>query len=201
MHISEGVLAAPVLITGAAGAAIGCGIGLKKMDLDKTPKVAVLASAFFVASLIHVPVGPTSIHLMLNGLIGIILGWASFPALVVALFLQTILFQFGGITTLGVNTVNMALPAVICFLLFSRLIKGRNNSLALIAGFAAGVISILLAGILVAFSLIFTGEQFHAVAKLFVIAHSPVMLIEGILTAFIVGFLRKVKPEILGGIG
>ncbi len=200
MHISEGILAAPVLITGATGAAIGCGIGLKKMDFEKTPKVAVLSSAFFVASLIHVPVGPTSVHLMLNGLIGIILGWTSFPALLVALILQTILFQFGGITTLGVNTVTMALPAVICFLLFSRSIQSKNNPIALIAGFLAGVIGVLLAGILVAFCLISTGEQFLAVAKVFLIAHSPVMIVEGILTAFIVGFLRRVKPAILGGI-
>ena len=30
-----------------------------------------------------------------------ILGWAAFPAFLVALFLQAVLFQFGGLTTLG----------------------------------------------------------------------------------------------------
>ena len=114
MHISEGVIAAPVLIAGAAGAVAGCAIGLKKLDMENTPKVAVLSSAFFVASLIHVPIGPTSVHLVLNGLVGFLLGWISFPALLVALLLQAVLFQFGGITTLGVNTVVMALPAVAC---------------------------------------------------------------------------------------
>ena len=70
MHISEGVLSAPVLATGAALTAAGCGIGLKKLDYDRVPQVAILTSAFFVASLIHVPIGPSSVHLVLNGLMG-----------------------------------------------------------------------------------------------------------------------------------
>jgi len=200
MHISEGVLAAPVLVIGAATAVIGCGVGLKKIDYDKTPRVAVLSSAFFVASLIHVPLGPTNVHLVLNGIVGIILGWASFPALLVALLLQAVLFQFGGITTLGINTVNMALPAVICVYLFSALIRGKNRILAMIAGFAAGFISVFISGTLVASSLVFTGEEFMVAARLVVIAHFPVMVIEGIITASVVGFLRKVRPKILEGI-
>jgi cobalt/nickel transport system permease protein len=200
MHISEGVIAAPVLVAGAAVAVAGCAVGLKKMDLQNTPKVAVMSSVFFVASLIHVPVGPTSVHLVLNGLIGLLLGWMSFPALLVALLLQAILFQFGGITTLGVNTVAMALPAVVCYLLYARLVRGNNKAVAAIASFLTGVTGVLLGGIIVALFLISTGEQFVAVAKLFVIVHFPVMLIEGVLTVFIVMFIRRIKPEVLEGV-
>ncbi len=200
MHISEGVLAAPLLISGAAGAVAGCGIGLKKMDIEKTPKVAVMSSVFFVASFIHIPIGPTSVHLMLIGLIGIVLGWAAFPALLVALLLQVILFQFGGITTLGVNTLVMALPAVLCFYVFSRAVRGKSHTRAMITAFMAGVVGILVAGLLVAFCLIFTGEQFFTVARVFMITHAPVMIVEGVLTALIVGFLRRVKPDLLGGL-
>jgi len=200
MHISEGVLAAPLLITGAAGAIAGCGIGLKKMDLEKTPKVAVMSSVFFVASLIHIPLGPTSAHLMLNGLAGIILGWSSFPALFVALLLQVILFQFGGITTLGVNTMVMALPALASFYLFAGFIRGKSNTRATVAAFIAGITAMFSSGLLVAFCLIFTGRQFLNVARVFILAHTPVMIIEGVLTALIVGFLRKVRPALLGGI-
>ena len=46
-------------------------------------------------------------HLILNGLLGMLLGWAAFPSIFVALMLQAILFQYGGITVLGVNTFNM----------------------------------------------------------------------------------------------
>jgi cobalt/nickel transport system permease protein len=47
------------------------------------------------------------------GIVGLRLGWGAFPAILVALTLQTVFFRFGGITTLGVNTVSMAMPAVI----------------------------------------------------------------------------------------
>ncbi|MFC1526937.1 energy-coupling factor ABC transporter permease, partial [Candidatus Latescibacterota bacterium] len=77
MHISEGVLSPPVLAAGAALAAGGLAIGLKRMQPHDVPKVAVLSSAFFVASLIHVPIGPTNAHLVLNGVTGLLLGWAS----------------------------------------------------------------------------------------------------------------------------
>ncbi|UCG31020.1 MAG: cobalt transporter CbiM [candidate division WOR-3 bacterium] len=200
MHISEGVIAAPVLIAGAAGAVAGCAVGLKKMDLENTPKVAVLSSAFFVASLIHIPVGPTSVHLVLTGLVGILLGWMSFPALLVALFLQAVLLQFGGITTLGVNTLVMAAPALLCYILFAQFVRGRNNAVAAVAGFLAGATGILLGGMIVALFLISTGEQFITVAKLFVVVHLPVMIVEGILTAFVVTFIRRIKPDVLGGV-
>ncbi|MCK4389738.1 MAG: cobalt transporter CbiM [Desulfobacterales bacterium] len=200
MHISEGVLSAPVLVTGAALAAVGVSVGLKKIDYEKIPHVAVLSSAFFVASLIHVPVGPSSVHLILNGINGVLLGWSCFPAILVALALQAILFQFGGITVLGVNTVTMALPGVICYYLFARLVNQQKGGLSLVAAFACGFLAVLCSGILVAISLLFTEESFMSVAKLIILAHVPVMIIEGIITLFCVAFLRRVKPELLGGI-
>ena len=80
MHISEGILSAPILVSGGAVAAIGTFIGLKKIDPEQIMPVALLSSVFFVAGLVHVPVGPGSVHLMLIGLLGVMLGWAAFPA-------------------------------------------------------------------------------------------------------------------------
>ncbi len=197
MHIAEGVLNAPVLISGATIAVAGTAIGLKKLEYQEMPRVAVLSSAFFVASLIHIPVGPTSAHLILNGLAGIILGWTAFPALLLALFLQAILFQFGGLTTLGINTVTMALPAVFCYLLFAKLVRLENRTLNFAGGFFTGLLSILLSGILVALALSLSGEAFIPVARMVVIIHIPVMVIEGIITGFVVLFLKRVKPELL----
>ena len=197
MHISEGILSAPVLVTGVALTATAVGYSLKKMEHKEVPKVAILSSVFFVASLIHVPVGPSSVHLILNGIIGVLLGWSAFPAILVALALQGVLFQFGGITTLGVNTFNMALPAIICFYLFNRGVRNENNFIALTLAFICGFLAVLLSGVMVAAALVFTGEPFIQIAKLVLIAHLPIMIIEGILTAFCIGFLRKVRPEIL----
>ncbi len=197
MHISEGVLSAPVLLTGAGATIGGVFIGLKQLSAERIPQVALLSAAFFIASLIHVPLGPSSVHLILNGLIGIILGWLSFPALLVALFLQAILFQFGGLTTLGVNTFNMAFPAVVVYYLFRPLIKSNLPLVSSIGSFLAGALGVFLAGIFVALELSFTGENFGAAAKLILVAHLPIMIIEGIVTIIIVGFLQKVRPEIL----
>ncbi|MEC4675472.1 MAG: cobalt transporter CbiM [Nitrospirota bacterium] len=198
MHISEGVLSAPVLLTGAALAAGGVALGLKKMDYEKIPEVAVLSSAFFVASLIHIPLGPSSVHLVLNGLVGVLLGWMAFPAILVALTLQALLFQFGGFTVLGVNTFNMAAPAVLSYYLFNHIIRSKNHFAAVAAaGFLAGGLGVGGGSLLIAVSLVSTGEAFLNVAKLILLAHLPVMVIEGVITAFCVIFLKKVKPEVL----
>ncbi|NJO54348.1 MAG: cobalt transporter CbiM, partial [Bacteroidales bacterium] len=117
MHIVDGALSVPVIVTGTALAVAGIGIGLRQMPTDRIPAAGVLSATFFVASLIHVPIGPSSVHLILNGLAGLVLGWAAFPALFVGLLLQAVFFGFGGLTVLGVNTLNIALPAVIVFYL------------------------------------------------------------------------------------
>jgi len=201
MHISEGVLSSAILTGGAALTAIGVGIGLKSIDYEEIPYIGILTAGFFVASLIHLPIGPASVHLILNGMLGVILGWKAFPSILIGLTLQALLFQFGGITTLGINTLNMALPAVICYYLFGWGVKKSSSRLIfIITAFASGCCAVLFAAILVGFSLYLNGEAFLPAAKLLVAAHLPVMLIEGILTATCALFLRKVRPELLEGL-
>ena len=75
MHIPDGILpmtvsAAGFVVTGAA-----TWYSLRKINQQEDPqasipKAALLTSAFFVASWIHVPIPPTSVHLVLNGLAG-----------------------------------------------------------------------------------------------------------------------------------
>jgi len=200
MHISEGILSGSVLVSGIAMAAAGTAIGLKKLDYDRIPRAAILTAAFFVASLIHVPIGPSSIHLILNGLVGLILGWGAFPVILVALALQALLFQFGGITTLGVNTLIMAFPAVVGYYLFGPLVR-RPPRIALPAAFVCGAFSVFLGAVLVGLALAFTDKHFLKASAMVAGAHIPVMIIEGIITAFCVAFFRKVYPEILSGGG
>lgn len=197
MHISEGVLSAPVLVSGAVLAFAGTAVGLRKLDYEKIPQVAILSAAFFIASLVHVPIGPSNVHLILNGLMGLLLGWVAFPAILIGLFLHAMLFQYGGFTSLGVNTIIMSIPAVICFMLFKRGIKSSNNIISLGMSFMCGFTAVLLGSVLVAGALVFTGETFLAAAKVIVAAHIPVMIIEGIICVACVKFLKKVKPEIL----
>jgi len=198
MHISEGVLSAPVLGGGAALTCAGLVIGLRKMDYEKLPEVAVLSSVFFVASLIHVPIGPSAAHLILNGICGVLLGWMAFPAIFVGLALQAVLFEFGGLTTLGVNTFNMAFPAVIMGFLCRHFIKNPHVPVRVVSEFVAGAGAILLSGLLVAVCLVVAlGESMDSAAKLVVMAHIPIMIIEGLITVFVVEFILKVQPEML----
>jgi cobalt/nickel transport system permease protein len=197
MHISEGVLSGPVLISGGALAFLGTAIGLKKLDYDRIPQVALLSSAFFVTSIIHIPLGPSNVHLILNGLLGLLLGWVAFPAVLVGLTLQAVLFQFGGLTTLGVNTLIMALPAVIVYYTLGAGVRGDNQTITAVASFLCGFGAVFLSSVIMAVSLIFTGEAFWPMAKLVIVAHLPVMIVEGLVVAFCVQFLKKVRPEIL----
>lgn len=196
MHISEGVLSLPVLAIGYAVSAVGIGVGLKKLKDKDLVRTAIFSSAFFVASLVHVPFGPVSVHLVLNGLLGILLGWSCFCAIFIALLLQAIIFQFGGITTLGINTLNMALPALLCYFIFSPVIKKKDFPV-IIPGFLCGFLAVFLSTLAVSFSLVFTGEQFIPSAKLIMAGHVPVMFIDGIITGVVLQFIKKVKPEML----
>ncbi len=197
MHISEGILSAPVLAAGAAAAAAGTLAGMKKLDSEHIARAGILASAFFVASLIHVPIGPSSVHLIMNGIIGLILGWAAFPVILVALLLQAVFFQFGGLTTLGVNTCVMAYPAVIAGAL-TRPFVLQTGFRAKAASFACGVLAIFLSAVLAGAALMATEKGFLNVTFMILAAHLPVMIIEGIITLFGVEFLKKVQPELIG---
>jgi cobalt/nickel transport system permease protein len=196
MHISEGVLSGQVLSAGAVIAVAGTAIGLKKIDYDKIVHVAILASAFFVASLIHTNIGPASVHLILNGIVGLLLGFAAIPAILAALLLQSVLFQYGGLTALGVNVVIMAFPAVLAHYLFLPFL-GRTSKLTFLAGFMAGLFSILFSCLLLGFALWFTDNNFLETSYAIIITYIPVMIIEGIVTGFCVSFLLKVYPEII----
>ncbi len=195
MHISEGILSAPVLLSGGVIAATGTFIGLKKIDFEHIMPVALLSSAFFVASLIHVPLGPGSVHLVLNGLLGIVLGWAGFPAILIALFLQAVFFQFGGLVVLGVNTVTMAVPAVCCYYLVHPWLA--NPKTRTVAAFAGGALAILFSSLLMASALALSDTGFFDIAKVILAANLPIMVIEGFITMFTVSFLARVQPEIL----
>lgn len=196
MHISEGVLSPAILGAGAVLAALGITMGLRKLDYDRLMTVAILAAAFFVGSLVHVPIGPSSAHLILNGLLGALLGWASFPAIFVALMLHGVLFQYGGITVLGVNTFNMAFPAVLGFYIFRPLILSPGR-VRLVGAFCCGALAVAGAGFLTALSLAWTDEGFLRAAQLLFLAHIPIMIVEGMITALVISFLAKVRPEIL----
>jgi cobalt/nickel transport system permease protein len=197
MHISEGILSPAVLAVGWTAAATGIAIGTRKLDADSMARAGILSAAFFVASLIHVPMGFTSVHLILNGLVGLLLGWAAFPAIFTAIALQAVFFQFGGLTTLGVNTTLMALPAVLCHYAFKSAVVSNKPRLVVAGAFGCGFFAVGLAATIFGAALFATGEAFFQAAVITVAAHVPVMAIEGLITVFCIQFLLRVDPEML----
>lgn len=197
MHIVDGALSHEVVIGGGVVALAGLAMGLRNLPMEKIPATGVLSATFFIASLIHVPIGPSSVHLIMNGLAGLILGWAAFPALFVGLLLQAVFFGFGGLTVLGVNTFNIAMPAVLVGLAFRGLILNSKPTTAAIWGGCAGALSIALTTLFVAVSLMLSGDAFIPAAQLVFFAHIPVMVIEGLVSAAAIYLIVKVKPELL----
>ena len=134
MHIPDGFLPPSVAIAGYAvtGGVTWysvCQINREKNSQEKIPKASLLTAAFFLASLIHIPVPPGSIHLVLNGLMGVVLGYYAFPAILIGLFFQAVMFQHGGLSTLGVNAAIMGIPALLAHYIFGlRNLIGDNSA-------------------------------------------------------------------------
>lgn len=198
MHIVDGALAYPVVVGGAGLAVAGILRGLKDLEVERIPAAGVLSATFFIAALIHVPIGPSSAHLLLNGLAGLVLGWAAFPALFVGLLLQAVFFGFGGLTTLGVNTLALALPAVIVHMLCRPGLHAQKIGVAALWGGFGGALAVAMTAALIALALALSGQHYLSAAKLILIAHLPLMVIEGLLCAAAVTLIRQVKPNLLG---
>jgi cobalt/nickel transport system permease protein len=201
MHISEGVLSLPVIAGGWAIGAAGVAVGLKKTAAERLPKTALVSATLFLASLVHVPVGPSSIHLTLLGLSGWLLGWPALPALFIALLLQGILFQFGGLLSLGANTAIMgaaALSGYAARFLFGGFRASLRPGPALAgSAFLAGFAAVIAGSALVVAALVLSANELRATAALIMAANVPLAFVEGALSLFIVLFLAKAKPDVL----
>ncbi|HEY0213307.1 MAG TPA: cobalt transporter CbiM [Paenirhodobacter sp.] len=194
-HIPEGILSMPVLIGGAALAVAGVGRALRGLSDRAILRTALLAAVFFTASLISVPMGPSSVHLLLSGLMGIMLGPGAFLAVLVGLVLQVVLFGFGGLTTLGVNTVNIAAPGVLMGAVLGPAIRraGQARHRAILAAFAGGG-AVLMTGAMVALCLWLSASDYVPVARVMLATYLPLALAEAAITATVVGFLARVEP-------
>jgi cobalt/nickel transport system permease protein len=199
VHISDGVLPAQVWVASAAAAGGLTGALLWRLDADRIPRVALCTSFFFVASLVHVPIGPTSAHLLLIGLVGIVMGPLAFLPVVFGLALQALLFGHGGITSLGVNALTMGLPAYAAYGLFRLRGRVRFHGATFLLGLLAGWGAVILSLLFLKAFLTAADEAFAGVAWTVVIAHQPLALIEGLVTGSAAVFLERVEPRVLEG--
>jgi cobalt/nickel transport system permease protein len=210
MHIPDGMVPPQVVI---AGYAVSGGVlmwSLKQIERsdrnqEQIPKASLFTAAFFVSSSLHIPIPPASVHLVLNGLLGAILGYYAFPAIIIGLFFQAVMFQHGGLSTLGINALIMGIPALLAGSIFrSRLTFGlRNRFWTGCFGFLAGSSAVALSATLFLTTVLFTLptdiDQSLEQASLWalILAHIPLILLEGLFTTMVVLFLDRVKPELI----
>jgi cobalt/nickel transport system permease protein len=109
------------------------------------------------------------------------------------------MFQHGGLSTLGVNTVIFAVPAGLAYLAYSGfgpLAGSRHTLRALIAG-AVSALAVLVGAALFLLVLRLSGEELTGIGFLFSIAHGVLGLLEGGVTFIVVRQILKVKPEMI----
>ena len=213
MHISDGFLppvwsglwflvAAPFLLWGLWS------LGRRRAAEPRTMTlVALVGSAVFVISCLHVPIPwlHSCSHACGTGLAAILIGpGATIVVSAVALLFQWLLLQEGGITTLGANLVSMgvvgALVGAACFHLLRRL-----RLPVLVAAFAAGTLSDWAVYVTSSFQL---ASALHGDASFwgwfglallgYVWTQVPLGILEGFLTALAYRFVLVRRPELLG---
>lgn len=201
MHLSDGVLS----VTSAVSTSLAAGglmvPAIKSIKEEDIPKISLMTAAFFTFSLVSIPIGPSSAHPLLAGLLGITLGKRAPVSIFVALLLQAILFQHGGLTTLGINTLLVSVPALLSYWLFQKL-KGKIKSLPLAAGLVGGTATFLCVLMLILI-LFITNTQYSqgtlSVINVLILSYIPVLVIETVLTGFTVAYIKRVRPSFFNG--
>jgi cobalt/nickel transport system permease protein len=198
--VGDAQLSGTVLAVGAVGAAVGVARALARLDERSIPKVALLSSAFFAVSLWHLPlpIPGTSIHLVLLGLLGLLLGWNTFLAVGVVLLFQALLLGHGGVTTLGVNTLAMSLPGPILAGWMRSWMSRPERRWVAAGGFLIGSGSVLLASVLIGWAYWASDPSFISFLPAYYLAHLPLMFIEGVITSSASLFLARVRPDVMG---
>ena len=135
-------------------------------------------------------------HLILNGLLGMLLGWAAFPSIFCGAhasgdpvpvrrhhrtWREYLQYGFSG------GRLLLRVPP--------HAVEIRTS--ADCRRILLRALSVAGAGLLTALSLSFSAEGFLRTAQILFLAHIPVMIVEGVITALAVSFIAKVRPEIL----
>lgn len=208
MHIPDGFLSTQTLIPAWVISAGGIGYSLRRaawMVRDRfVPLMGVMAAFVFAAQMLNFPVmGGTSGHLLGGVLAAVMLGpYAGAVVISVVLLVQCLVFQDGGLTALGANILNMAMIGTIAgYFIFKllRMILGAKGFLAAVA--IAAWFSVVLASIACAFELAFSGTSPLGVAlPAMAGVHALIGIGEAVITVLVVGFVHKVRPDLIYGL-
>jgi len=208
MHIPDGFLALNTWIPAWVASAGGIGYCIKKTSQtlkDKiVPLMGVMSAFIFAAQMLNFPVaGGTSGH-FLGGVLAVILLGPYAAAIVIAVVLtaQCLIFQDGGLTTLGANIFNMsfvgAIGGYLIYTGINRLIKGKAGMM--ISTAIAAWLSVVAASCACAIELAISGTSPLSVAlPAMAGVHVLIGIGEAIITCLVVSFVFSVRPDLIYG--
>lgn len=166
------------------------------LDDRHLPTMASLAAMVFALQAVNVPVGPASGHLVGATLVAVVMGspWGGTLVLFLVLLVQALVFADGGITTLGMNALNMGVigsfSGYYAYAALKKLVPDRA------ALFSGAWLALLLAAVAAAVELAAAGT-FPLVEGTILMGgyHAAIGLIaEGSLTVLVVEGLSRVLP-------
>lgn len=216
MHIAEGMLAAKWAATwyGAAALFVAKGVAdlqrkSKTVPLFK-PLVALLGAAVFIISLLPIPIpfGGTTAHACGTPLAAILVGpFLASVLSMMALFLQAVFFAHGGLSTLGANVFAMGVVGSLAG--FGVFILSRRLGVSLlVAAFMAGLLGDIAVYITTSMQLALSLhgnltviDFFLKMLLVFAPAQLPLSILEGLVTAGVVGYVYRARPDILLSLG
>jgi cobalt/nickel transport system permease protein len=209
VHIPDGFVSPAVAITGVAVALAGLGLCVRRAGLDVAERqlpLAGLAAAFFLvleAPIVPVTVG-TSGHLLGGTLAVALLGpWLGPVVITVVTVVQALFAGDGGVSTLGINVVNLALvPAAVGYpvLLGLRRVLPRGPTGTSVASGAAAAVSVLAAAVLFTAEYALGGAAgipVRTVAVSTIGVYALVAVLEAVVTALVLRGLLAVRADLV----
>ncbi len=218
MHIPDGYLSPQTCAVLAAGSAPALYLAARRLSRDADgaviPRVAMASAFGFVVQMLNVPVPDgTSAHAAGAALATILLGpWGAMLAMTVTLVIQALFFGDGGILALGANVFNMGILAPAAAYVVYRGLAGRTGHVvgAAVAGYLSINVAALATGVELGLQpLLFRSAdgtplynpypaELAVPAMMF--AHLLVAgPVEALITGLIVGYIRRVQPDLLAG--
>jgi len=210
MHMADALISPAVGGTMWAGAVALIGLCCRRvrqaMDDRRIPLMGVLGAFVFAAQMINfsIPGTGSSGHLGGGLLLTILLGpAAAFLTIASVLTVQALFFLDGGLLALGCNIVNLGLfPCFVAYPLVFRSLGGARPAGARLwwAAVLAAVLGLELGALGVVVETRLSGLAdlpLAAFLGLMLPIHLPIGIVEGAVTAGVVSFVRRMRPEVL----
>jgi cobalt/nickel transport system permease protein len=209
MHVADALLSPVVggVMWGASAITLAhCARRLKNdPDERRVPLMGVLGAFLFAAQMINfsIPGTGSSGHLAGGLLLAILLGpHAGFLVMASVLIVQALFFADGGLLALGCNIFNLGFFAAFVGYPLYRWMCGTNpgTTRAGIAAVVAAVASLQLGAFAVVLETVASGISalpFDTFVLFMLPIHLAIGIVEGLVTAAVVTFVRTTRPEVL----